>query len=69
LWIGLLDHDDTLALDDLGFHILLLSRFQVAIVLGFFAHALHGIHHTTLLGQKPVTQVRGPLNIVRQALY
>src|SRR5438046_2809888 len=28
LRIGLFDHDHTLALDDLGFHLLLLGRFQ-----------------------------------------
>jgi hypothetical protein len=69
LWISLFDHDHTLALDDFGFHLLLLGRFQIAGVLGFLAHALHGIHHITLLCQERVAQIRGPLNIVSQTLY
>ncbi len=40
--------------NDLGFYFLLLSRFQITGVLRLFAHALHGIHHIVLLGQKRV---------------
>jgi hypothetical protein len=69
LWVGLLDHDHTLALDDFGFHLLLLGRFQIAGVLCLFAHSLDGIHDIALLRQERVAQVRGPLNVIRQALY
>src|SRR5258706_10651587 len=69
LWIGLFDHDHTLVLDDFGFYLLLLGRFQIASVLCLFAHALHGIHHIALLRQEGIAQIRGPLNVVCQALY
>jgi hypothetical protein len=49
LRIGLLNNDDVLVFDDLGFHVLLFGRFQIAGVLSFLAHALHGIHHVALL--------------------
>jgi hypothetical protein len=64
-----LDHDHTLILNDLGFYLLLLGRFQIAGVLCLLAHALHGIHHIALLRQKRVAQVRGPLNVFCQTLY
>jgi hypothetical protein len=54
LGIGLLDHDYTLVLDGLGFHLLLFSRLQIALILGFLAHALHGIHDVALLRQKRI---------------
>ena len=54
LRIRLLDHDHTLVLDGLGFHLLLLSRLQIALILGFLAHALHGIHDVALLRQKRI---------------
>jgi len=69
LWIGLFDHDHGLAFDDLGFHLLLLVRFQVAFILSLLAHALHGIHHVALLRQERVAQIGGPLDVVCQALY
>src|SRR6201993_820120 len=68
LWIRLLDHDHTLALDDLGFHLLLLGRFQIAGVLCLLAHALHGIHHVALLRQERVAEIGGPLNVVCESL-
>ena len=49
LWTGLLNHDDLLALDHLGFHFLLLSWFQVPGVFGLFAHPLSRVHNVTLL--------------------
>jgi hypothetical protein len=54
LRIGLFDYDHLLALDNFGFHLLLLVRLQIAVVLGFLAHALHGIHHIGLLRQESV---------------
>jgi hypothetical protein len=65
LWISLFDHDHTLALDDFGFDLLLFGRFQIAVVLGLLAHALHGIHYIGLLRQECVTQVGRPLNVIR----
>jgi hypothetical protein len=69
LWISLLDHDHTLALDDLRFHLLLLGRFQIAVVLCLLAHSLDGIHDIALLCQERVAQIRGPLYVIRHALY
>jgi hypothetical protein len=69
LRICLFDHDHALVLDDFGFHLLLFGRFQVALVLGFLAHALDGIHQIALLGQECVAQIGGPLNVVCEAIY
>jgi hypothetical protein len=49
LWTGLLNHDDLLALDHLGFHFLLLTWLQVPGIFGFLAHPLSRIHNVTLL--------------------
>src|SRR5277367_6500785 len=54
LRIGLFDDNYTLALNDFGFHLLLLGRFQIASILSLFAHALNGIHHVVLLRQERV---------------
>lgn len=67
--ISLLDQYHSLALHDFGLDFLLLSRLQVAFVFCFFSHALHGLHHITLLRKKRVAKVGGPLNVVRQALH
>jgi hypothetical protein len=69
LWVGLLDHDHTFVLNDLGFDLLLLGRFQIPLVLGFFAHALHGIHYIALLRQESVAQIGGPLNVVSETFH
>jgi hypothetical protein len=69
LRVGLLDHDHSFVLNDLGFYLLLLGRFQIPLVLGFFAHALYGIHYVALLRQKCIPQIRRPLNVVCQTLY
>jgi hypothetical protein len=63
LWTGLLNHDDLLALHNLGFHFLLLTCFQVSRILGLLAHPLYCIHHIALLSQKSVAQVRRPLDV------
>jgi hypothetical protein len=68
LWISLFDYDHTLALDDLGLHLLLLARFQITGVLRLLAHALHSIHQIALLRQESVAQIGGPLDVVCQAL-
>lgn len=34
----------------------------------FCAHTLNGIHHVALLRKKRVTEIGGPLDIVRQSL-
>ncbi len=64
--IGLLNNDDLLRFHDFGFNFLLFRRFQVAGILGLFPHALDGIHHVRLLSQKGISQVSGPLDIIRQ---
>src|SRR5262249_49049898 len=57
LRIRLFDDDHGLPFDDLGFYLLLLGRFQIALVLRLFAHALYGIHHIALLCQERVAQI------------
>jgi hypothetical protein len=52
----------------LSFDFLLLAGFQIPIVLRFLAHPLYGIHHIRLLSQKSVTEISGPLNVIRQAI-
>ncbi len=69
LRISRFDYDDALTLDDCRLHLLLLVGFQIALILGFLAHPLNGIHHITLLRQKSVAQVGGPLNVICQQLY
>jgi hypothetical protein len=54
LRISLFDNDDRLAFDHLGFHLLLLGRFQVAIVLCLLAHSLNGIHDIALLRKEGI---------------
>src|SRR5688572_5490447 len=68
LRVGLLDHDDLLALDDLCLHRLLRGRRQRPFLLRFVAHSLDGVHHVVLLSEKGVAEVRGPLDIVGEAL-
>jgi hypothetical protein len=48
---------------------LLLSRFEIAFVLGLFAHALNGIHQIALLRQKRISQIGRPLEIIRKSLH
>jgi hypothetical protein len=54
LRVGLLDHNHTLLVDDLGLYLLLLCRLEIAVVLSFFSHALHSFHHVVLLREKRV---------------
>jgi hypothetical protein len=54
LRISLFDNNDGFAFDDLGFHLLLLGRFQVASVLRLLAHSLNGIHDIALLRKERV---------------
>jgi len=42
----------------------LFGGLQIALVLGFFSHALHGIHHVLLLSQEGVAQIGGPLDVI-----
>jgi hypothetical protein len=62
-------YDYAFAFDNLGFHLLLLIRFQVALVLGLLAHALHSFHHIVLLSQKRVAEIGRPLDVVRKSLH
>ena len=53
--IGLFNDNDLLRFDDFRLNFLLFRGFQVAVVLGFLAHALDGVHHVRLLSQERVT--------------
>jgi hypothetical protein len=64
LRIRLFHNNDTLAFDNLGFDLLLLIRFQVALVLSLLAHPLYRIHYIALLRQKRVAEIGRPLDIV-----
>jgi hypothetical protein len=64
LGIGLLDYDHLFIFHHLGFYLHLLAGFQVALLLGLRAHALHGIHHVGLLGQNSISKIRRPLDII-----
>jgi hypothetical protein len=50
----LFDYYHALVLDDLSFHLLLLSRLQIALILSFLPHALNGIHDLALLRQERI---------------
>src|SRR5262245_9379727 len=56
LWICLFHHDDRLVFNYLGLDLLLLARLQGTGALGFFTHALHGIHDIALLREKSVPE-------------
>ncbi len=62
-----LDYNHGLVIDRLGLHLLLLGRFQMAILLGLFPHALNRRHHIALLRQKSIPQISGPLNVVGES--
>ena len=67
--LGLLDNDDLLAFHHLGLDCLLLAGFEIAFVLGLRAHALHRIHYLSLLSEKGVSQIGGPLDVICQAFH
>jgi len=69
LGIGLLDHDNAGALDNLGFDLLLFGGFEVAFVLSFLAHALNRVHDILLLREEGIAQVRRPLDVISKALH
>ena len=64
-----LNHDDILVLNNCGFNLLLFVRREGALFLGFGAHTLNRIHHVALLRQESISQVRGPLDVVRQLFH
>ncbi len=66
---GLLHHNHLLAFDHLGFDLLLLRGFQIPVVFGFLAHALHCVHYVALLGKKCIPQIGGPLDVIVQILH
>ncbi len=68
LRVGLLNHNYGLILHYLRFHGLLLGGLQVTRALGLRAHALHCVHHITLLCQEGIAQVRSPLDVLRELL-
>ena len=63
------NYDHRLVVDGLGCNLLLLGRFQRALLLGLAAHPLHGIHHIAFLRQERVTQIRSPLDVVGEPLH
>jgi hypothetical protein len=65
----LLNNDHLFALHGLRFNFHLFVRFQIALFLGLFAHALHRIHHVALLCQESVAEIGGPLNIIGEPLH
>jgi hypothetical protein len=67
--IRLFDHNHFLALNDLRLHFLLLVRRQRPRVLRLIPHTLDRVHHVFLLGQKCISEIGGPLNIVGQAFH
>ena len=70
LGAGLLyDNHLLAAIDDLGFHFLLLGGLQAPRPLCLGAHALDSGQHIHLLRQKGVAQFRRPLNIACQSLH
>src|SRR5271156_3873044 len=69
LWVGLLNDHDGLRFYYLSFHRLLFGGFQVSCIHGLLAHALHRVHHITLLRKEGVTQVSGPLDTVDELLH
>ena len=64
---GGLDYDDRFVLHNFRLNFLLLGRFKIACLFRLGTHALHGVHDVRLLGQKRVSQIRGPLDIVRES--
>jgi hypothetical protein len=66
LRIRLFDHNDLLARNRLGLNVHLLVVLQRSSALSFRSHALNGIHYVTLLRQKGVAQIGGPLNVICQ---
>jgi hypothetical protein len=68
-WAGLFNDDDRFVFYNLGFYLHLLIGLEISRVFRFRPHALHGLHHVTLLRQEGVPEVCGPLNVVSQALH
>src|ERR1700740_1901987 len=69
LWVGLLNDYYGLRLYYLGFHRLLFGGFEISCIHGLLAHALHRVHHVTLLRKEGVTQVGGPLDAVDKLFH
>jgi hypothetical protein len=65
----LLDYNHLLALNCLGFDLLVFIRHQSSFALRHQAHPLDGVHHIGLLRKKGVTEIGGPLNVVCQAFH
>jgi len=63
LRIGLFNNNNVLVILGLSLDYLFLARLQRALGLCFRAHALHGIHHVLLLGEKGIPQVCRPLDV------
>jgi hypothetical protein len=68
LRIRLLNYDNGFVFHHLGLDLLLLGGFQISFFLCLLAHALHRIHDIALLRQESITQIRGPLDILREPI-
>jgi hypothetical protein len=64
----LLNHNDLLGFHYFCLNLLLLARLEIARTLRLRSHALHSIHRLRLLRQESIPEVRGPLDVIRQAL-
>jgi hypothetical protein len=65
----LLNHNDLLGFHYLRLNRLLVAGLQIARTLRLLSHALRSIHHLRLLRQEGIPEVRGPLDVIRQALH
>jgi len=68
LRIGRLDLDRILAALGIHSHYLLRRRLQPAVGLSSGTHCLHRIHHVGLLGQKRVSEIGSPSDIVTEQI-
>src|SRR5678816_1597472 len=65
---GLLNHHVALSFDLLCFDLDLLIRLQLASFFRFRTCLLYCVHHVRLLGQEGVSEVCGPIDILRKSL-
>jgi hypothetical protein len=64
LGVSLLDYDHLFIFHYLRLDFHLVAGFQIPLLLGFRAHALHGIHYVGLLGQNSISEICRPLDVI-----
>jgi len=64
----LFDYDHLFIFHYLRFDFHLVAGFQIPLLLGFRAHALHGIHYVGLLGQNSISEICRPLDVICKPL-